>query len=104
MCKKSIIVILNIGRSGLKDLKAADADENSLALDHWEVSELINISRYAAHMRAEKSENFRLKDTDLALFKDSKLSPACAQMQHARGDITTTPPSSLTSSHSPNVN
>ena len=40
----------------------------------------------------------------MGLFKDLKLSPASTQMKYARGDITATPPSSLTSSHSPNVN
>ena len=101
---RSIITILNMDRSGLKDLKAADADGNTLTLDDWEVSEIINISRHAAHMRAEKGDDFRLKDIDVALFEDFKLSPACTQMQYARCDITATPPSSLTSSHSPNVN
>ena len=48
--KKSIIAILNMDRSGLKDLKASDTDGNTLTFDDWEVSEIINISRYAAHM------------------------------------------------------
>ena len=36
-------------RSGLKDLEATDAEGNALTLDDWEVSEVINIGRYAAY-------------------------------------------------------
>lgn len=84
--KQSIITILNMDRSGLKDLKAADANRNAFTLDYWEVSEIININMHEA------------------LFEDFKLSPAHTQMQHARSDATATLPSSLTSSYSPNVN
>lgn len=48
--KRSIVSILNLDRSSLKDLAAADADDNNLALDDWEVSEIINISRHAKHL------------------------------------------------------
>ena len=48
--KRSIISILNLDRSSLKDLGATDTDGNDLALDDWEVSEIINISRYAKHL------------------------------------------------------
>ena len=101
--KRSVVTILNEDRSGLKDLVAADADGNALAFDGWEVSEIINISRHAAHLREEKGKDFRLKDINVSLFKDFKLSPACTRVQYAQGDITRTPPLSLTSSHSPNL-
>ena len=39
----------------------------------------------------------------MSLFEDFKLSPACAQVRYAQGDITRTPLSILTSSHSPNM-
>ena len=45
--KRSIISILNLDQSYLKNLMAIDADGNNLALDDWEVSEIINIGRYA---------------------------------------------------------
>ena len=48
--KQSMITILNMDKSGLKDLKATDADRNALILDDWEVSEIISISRYTTHM------------------------------------------------------
>ena len=101
--KRSIITISNEDRKTLKDLKATDADNNTLALDDWEVSEIINISRYTACLREEKGEDFRLKDIDASLFEDFKLSPTRTKFQCAQGDITRTPPSSLTSSHSPNL-
>ena len=56
--KRSIISILNLGRSSLKDLAAAVADGNNLTLGDWEVSEIVNISRYAKHLREEKGEDF----------------------------------------------
>ena len=96
--KRSIISMLNLDWSNLEDLGAADTDGNNLALDDWEVSEIINISRYAKHLREQKGEDFRLKDIEISLFEDFKLSPACTQVQYAQGDITRTPPSSLTSS------
>ena len=52
--KHSIISILNLDRSSLKDLGATDTDGNNLALDDWEVSEIINISRYAKHLREQE--------------------------------------------------
>ena len=55
-------------KSGLKDLKATDDDSNTLTLDDWEVSETMNIGRYAAHMRAEKGEDFCIKNIDVGLF------------------------------------
>ena len=101
--KRSIIAILNLDRSSLKDLGATGTDGNNLALDDWEVSEIINISRYAKHLREQKGEDFRLKDIEISLFQDFKLSPAYTQVQYAQGYITRTPPSSLASSYSPNI-
>ena len=101
--KQSMITILNMDKSGLKDLKATDTDGSILAFDDWEVSKIINVNRCAAHLQAEKGEDFRVKGIDLALFEDFKLSPACTQVQYAQGDINRTPPSSLSSSHSPNM-
>ena len=72
---RSILTILNMDKSGLDYLKATDAENNTLKLDPWEVSEITNISIYAAFQRAEKGENFRLKDTDATAFEDFKLSP-----------------------------
>ena len=48
--KRSIVSILNLDRNCLKELTAIDDDGNNLALDDWEVSEIINISRYAKHL------------------------------------------------------
>ena len=101
--KCSIISTLNLDQSSLKDLGATDTDGNNLALDDWKVSEIINISRHAKHLREQKGEEFRLKDVEISSFEDFKLSPAYMQVQYAQGNITRTLPSSLTSSHSPNV-
>ena len=48
--KQSMITILNMDKSGLKDLKATDTDGRILAFNDWEVSEIINVSRCAAHL------------------------------------------------------
>lgn len=48
--KRNIITMLNMDRSGLKDLKATGTNRNKLAFDDWEVSEIISICRYAARM------------------------------------------------------
>ena len=82
-------------KSGLDDLKATDAENNTLKLDPWELSEITNISRCAAFQLAENGENFRLKDTDATALEDFKLSYAYTQMQHVQGDTTKTPPASL---------
>jgi len=63
-----------------ENLMAIDADGNNLALDDWEVSEIINIGRYAKLLWDEKGEDFRLKDIDVALFENFKLSPAYTQI------------------------
>ena len=101
--KHQVSTILKEDRSVLEKHKVTDDDGNTLAFDSWEVSEIIIIGRYADHLRNEKGEDFRIKDIDISLFEDFKFSPACAQVQYAQGDITRTPPSSLTSSHSPNM-
>ena len=101
--KHSIVTILKLDRSSLKDLEATDADNNTLALDDWEISKIININRYAVCLQEEKGKDFRIKDIDLPLFKTFKFSPAYTQLQYAQGDITRILPSSLTSSHSPNL-
>lgn len=98
---RSILAILNMDKDGLGHLDASDTDNTKLTLDPWEVSELINISRYATFQQAEKGEDFRLKNIDIGAFKDFKLSPECTQMQYAQGDITRTPIAILASAHSP---
>ena len=85
--KRSIITMLTLDRSTLKGLKATDADNNALALDDWEVSKIIKISRYAACLQEEKGEDFRLKDIDASLFEDFKLSPTSFQMTRTREDM-----------------
>ena len=74
---RSILTILNMDKDGLEDLEAVGTNNAKLTLDPLTVSELINISRYAACQRAEKGENFRLKDIDAGAFKDFRLSPEC---------------------------
>ena len=39
--KQSMITILNMHKSGLKDLKATDTDGSILAFDDWKVSKII---------------------------------------------------------------
>ena len=94
---RGILTILNMDKDGLEDLEAVDTDNTKLTLDPWEVSELINISRYAACQRAEKGEDFRLKHMDAGAFEDFKLSPEHTRHQYAQGGITRTLPASLAS-------
>ena len=42
-------MILSMDRNSLEDPKGADVGENYLALDAWEESETINISRHSVH-------------------------------------------------------
>ena len=101
MEKRIIKTILNMDRSGIKDLKHTDAEGNTLALDPWEISEVINISRYATYIQAEKGENFHLKDIDKAPFEKFQLNPTYSQVQHTDKDITRTPLSSFSSINLP---
>ena len=101
--KRNIISTLHEERATLKDLRATDADNNTLKFDDWEVSEILDIGRYAACLQHEKGEDFRIKDIDTSLFETFKFSSAYTKLQCAQGDITKTPPSSLTSGHSPNL-
>ena len=44
--KRILATLLNMNRSGLKDLKSTDSEGNTLSFDDWEVREIINISRF----------------------------------------------------------
>ena len=101
--KHSIATILKLDRISLKDLEAIYADNNTLVHNEWEISEIININRYVIYLQKEKGEDFRIKDIDVSLFENFKFSPTYTQLQYVQRDITRTPPSSLTSSHSPNL-
>ena len=95
--------MLKLDRSEIKDLSVTDADSDVLSLDDWKVSEDINVSRCIAHLRAQEDEDCRITDVGANLFEEFKLSPAYAQVQCSQGDTSKTPPSSLSSSHSPNT-
>ena len=75
-----MVTTLKMDRSELKDLSATDVDGDILTLDDWDVSEVVNISGYTAHMRAEESENFHKINVDANLFEDFKISPTYTQV------------------------
>ena len=58
--KLSIISVISLSRSELKEIKAIDNNKTTLAFDDWEVSETFNICSYLMHKRSE-NKDFQLK-------------------------------------------
>ena len=71
----SIISVISLSRSELKEIRATDDNATTLAFDSWEVSETFNIYSYFMHKRSE-NEDFQLRDINPESFESFKSSPA----------------------------
>ena len=84
--KPSIVSVMRLSRSELKEIRIADNNKTTLAFDDWEVSEMINISSYFTHKRSE-NEDFQLSNIDPSSFENFKLSPICNHVTRTRKDM-----------------
>ena len=84
--KLSIISVISLSRSELKEVRIVDNNKATLAFDNWEVSEIFNLYSY---FMCKKSENeyFQLRDIEPDLFESFKLSPICDQITRTRKDM-----------------
>ena len=84
--KLSIISVISLSRSELKEVRIVDNNKATLAFDDWEVAEIFNLCSYFMHKRSE-NENFQLRDIEPESFESFKLSPICDQMTHTRRNM-----------------
>ena len=84
--KLSIISVISLSRSELKEIRVTDNNATTLAFDDWEVSEMTNVSSYFMHEKCE-NEDFQLKDIDPSSFESFKLSPICNRTTRTRKDV-----------------
>ena len=71
--RRSFITFLNLSKSELQNLKAADSNGNIIKLEDWEVSEVINLSSCIRDIQAQKCTNFRIQELNKDDFKDFKI-------------------------------
>ena len=83
---REISTILRLERKNLENLKAQSEDK-TLVFESWEVSEIINICKFATFCRAEKGEETHLKDLDARKFYDFKLSLSLQDYLDPREDL-----------------
>ena len=58
--KLSIISVISLSKSELKEIRVVDNNKTTLAFDDWEVAEIFNLYSYLMHKRNE-NENFQQK-------------------------------------------